>query len=150
MSTDDFFSAAADGDLSKVISLLDQGVLVDSRGRYGATALFRAAYNGKIDVVSLLVQRGADLNHQSDSGFTALMDAAFNGMESTVSLLLDKGANPQLKNKNGDTALAIAQSQQKLNVVVIIQNHSAPVNNDLISFVLYRWNDKCNFIKSHI
>lgn len=54
--------AARKGDASTVKKLLDEGVDVNTKFRYGATALSYACDRGHLDVVKLLVERGADVN----------------------------------------------------------------------------------------
>ena len=54
--------AARKGDLAAVTKLLDEGVDVNTKFRYGATALSYAADRGHLDVVRLLLDRGADVN----------------------------------------------------------------------------------------
>src|SRR5262249_48329988 len=56
------FDAPRDGDIAAVTRLLDSGVPVDARSRYGATALFFACDKQHTDVVRLLLDRGADVN----------------------------------------------------------------------------------------
>lgn len=54
--------AARKGDAIAVKKLLDAGVDVNTKYRYGATALSYACDRGHLDVVKLLVERGADVN----------------------------------------------------------------------------------------
>jgi hypothetical protein len=54
--------AARRGDAAKVKELLDQGVDVNTKFRYNATALSYAADRGHLEVVKLLIERGADVN----------------------------------------------------------------------------------------
>jgi hypothetical protein len=54
--------AARKGDASVVKKLLDEGVDVNTKFRYGATALSYACDRGYLEVVRLLVDRGADVN----------------------------------------------------------------------------------------
>jgi ankyrin repeat protein len=54
--------AARKGDVAAVKKLLDEGVNVDTKFRYGRTALSFAADRGHADVVKLLLDRGADIN----------------------------------------------------------------------------------------
>jgi len=54
--------AARKGDAAIVKKLLDEGVDVNTKYRYGATALSYACDRGHLDVVKLLVDRGADVN----------------------------------------------------------------------------------------
>jgi ankyrin repeat protein len=57
-----FAAAARRGDAAAVTKLLDEGVDVNTRYRYGATALSYAADHGRLDVVKVLLARGADVN----------------------------------------------------------------------------------------
>jgi ankyrin repeat protein len=59
---DALWSAARKGDAAAIKLLLDQGVDVNTRFRYGTTALFSACDHGQLDVVRLLLERGADPN----------------------------------------------------------------------------------------
>ena len=55
-------AAARKGDAAAVTKLLDEGVDVNSKFRYGTTALSFAADHGHLEVVKVLVARGADVN----------------------------------------------------------------------------------------
>src|SRR6266851_1536916 len=59
---DAFAEAARKGDAAVVKRLLDEGVDVNTKYRYGATALFYACDRGHLEVVKLLIDRGADVN----------------------------------------------------------------------------------------
>jgi ankyrin repeat protein len=53
--------AARKGDAAAVKKLLDEGVDVNTKYRYGATVLSYASDRGHVDVVKLLIERGADV-----------------------------------------------------------------------------------------
>ena len=53
-------AAAQEGDVATLERLLDQGWAVDSRDKYGGTALHWAAGKGRVQSVELLLQRNAD------------------------------------------------------------------------------------------
>src|SRR6476619_8143328 len=59
---DQLQEAARKGDAAVVKKLLDEGVDVNTKFRYGATALSYACDRGHLDVVKLLLDRGADAN----------------------------------------------------------------------------------------
>src|SRR4051812_34252850 len=66
--------AARKGDAAAVKTLLDEGVDVNTKYRYGATALLYACDAGHIDVVKVLLDKGADLTIKDTFyGFTPLM-----------------------------------------------------------------------------
>jgi hypothetical protein len=54
--------AARKGDAAAVTKLLDAGVDVNTKFRYGATALSYACDHGHLEVVKVLIARGADVN----------------------------------------------------------------------------------------
>lgn len=68
-----FQEAARKGDAASVKKLLDEGVDVNTKFRYNATALFYACDHGHIEVVKVLLDTGADLTvKDSFYGFTPL------------------------------------------------------------------------------
>jgi hypothetical protein len=73
-SAEQLQEAARKGDAAAVTKLLDAGVDVNTKFRYGATALFFACDHGHLDVVKVLLDKGADLTiKDSFYGFTPLM-----------------------------------------------------------------------------
>ena len=91
--------AARKGDAAVVKKLLDEGVDVNTKFRYGATALSYACDRGHLDVVKLLLDRGADVNvKDSFYGATPLAWAVRPAMgrkpqhPEIVRLLLQRGA----------------------------------------------------------
>jgi hypothetical protein len=66
--------AARKGDAATVRKLIDEGVDVNTKFRYNATALFFACDHGHVEVVKALLDGGADLAvKDSFYGFTPLM-----------------------------------------------------------------------------
>src|SRR3954464_2134550 len=69
-----FQDAARKGDAAAVKKLLDEGVDVNTKFRYDATALFYACDHGHVEVVKVLLDRGADMSVKDTFyGFTPLM-----------------------------------------------------------------------------
>ena len=90
---DALFDAARRGDRAAVVSLLDRGVDVNARSRYGVSALGFAAGEGKMDVVRLLVERGADLQLADSFYSSRAIDFAIRGGHADVALfLLSRGS----------------------------------------------------------
>ncbi len=110
--------AARKGDAATVKKLLDEGVDVNTKFRYNATALFYACDHGHVDVVKVLLDKGADLTVKDTFyGFTPLMlaisPAQTKKPEHTeiAKLLIAKGAPGKetalpMAVQSGDTALA--------------------------------------------
>jgi len=91
---EEFFTAAKRGDVAAVTALLDKGVNVNAKTRYGATALSYACDKGNLEVVKLLIDRGADVNSRDTFyGEVPLGWALSKGHIEIIKLLLDKGAN---------------------------------------------------------
>lgn len=93
--SDQFLEAAKKGDVAELKKLLEQGVNVDSKNKYGVTALAFACSKGQLDAVQLLIERGANVNAE-DTFYhaTPISWAIENGHNDIVKFLLQKGANP--------------------------------------------------------
>jgi len=69
-----FQDAARKGDAATVRKLLDEGVDVNTKFRYNATALFYACDHGHVEVVKVLLDKGAEMGLKDTFyGFTPLM-----------------------------------------------------------------------------
>src|SRR5438874_1016625 len=90
---ENLWEAARKGDAKAVAALLDKGVAVNAKTRYGATALWFAAYKGHPGVVRLLLDRKADANVMDTVwGGTPLSMAVGDGKAEIVRDLLAAGA----------------------------------------------------------
>lgn len=88
---DQFFEAARSGDVAKITALLDKGVDVNTKYRYGTTALFKAAERGNVEAVKVLLARGADATVKDTFyGATAMTWALQNDHIAVVRELLAK------------------------------------------------------------
>jgi outer membrane protein assembly factor BamB len=113
--SDDLWAAARKGDTKTVAALLDKGVDVNARTRYGATALWFAAYKGQRDVVQLLLDRKADANVMDTVwGETPLSMAVGDGKAEIVTALLAAGS------RGADAALLDAAGQDKVEVLQVV------------------------------
>ncbi len=91
--------AAYRGDLAAVKALVAQGIDVNERNAYGATALMMAAggtpvtsqtYEGSTEVLAYLIDHGADVNVIAGNDTTALRYAIMHHNIASVRLLLDR------------------------------------------------------------
>ena len=122
-------AAARKGDVATVTKLLDEGVDVNSKFRYGATALSFAADHGQLEVVKVLIARGADVNvKDSFYGATPLTWATSPAMTrkpehaEIVGLLLKHGA----KGKEDALMTSIGDGQIPTTKIVLAQGGFSP------------------------
>lgn len=116
--------AARKGDAAAVKKLLDEGVDVNTKFRYNATALFYACDHGHVEVVKVLLDKGAEMGiKDSFYGFTplalALGPAQKKRPEHTeiAKLLIAKGApgkelalNSAIQNNDASLAKVVLES----------------------------------------
>ena len=135
-STEDRFGdtsvhvAAGEGKEEVLQFLLDKGVPVDIRNKYGVTALCSAAWFGQYDTAKMLIQRGANVNdHVTNLDLrTPLHSAAYQGNVKLVELLLDHGADINALEDDNETALHWAAVKGQLNVAKLLVKRGINVN----------------------
>jgi ankyrin repeat protein len=104
--SEEFLAAARKGDAAAVKAFLDKGIDVNTKTRYGATALSYACDKGHTEVVRLLLERGADPDVKDTFyGATPMGWAAPKGFTEIVKLLIDKGSK-----ERGDALITGASS----------------------------------------
>ena len=129
--TDQLQDAARKGDAAAVKKLLDEGVDVNTRFRYNATALFYACDHGHVEAVKVLLDRGADMAVKDTFyGFTPLMLAMGPAQKKKpehaeiAKLLIAKGAPGQ------DAALSMAIQGNDLPMATyILEQGKVPAAN---------------------
>jgi len=128
---DQLQDAARKGNASAVKKLLDDGVDVNTKFRYGTTALFFACDHGHVDVVKVLLDKGADLTvKDSFYGFTPLMLAVSPAQKrrpehtEIAKLLIAKGA----PGKEGALRGAVDQGDAVL-TKFILDSGGVPASN---------------------
>jgi ankyrin repeat protein len=137
----ELINAAANGDLEKVIEILDKGVNInatfprDTSELSGMTALMVASSRGYSNTVAELIKRGADVNLKHYSGETALLFAALKGDAKIVEALVRAGANPNVQvvsfHAGEITPLISAidsMGEQRVEVVRILISARAQIN----------------------
>ncbi len=115
-----FHEAAANGQLSRVLEMLQMGASADDKDEKGRTALMAAAGKGHTSIVLVLLLAGAQVNEKDADRRTALMEAAANGHLGVARILagtpVDVAAltalggqlaalRPTLKGKDGEVKL---------------------------------------------
>lgn len=117
-------TAAENGNLNEVRSLLSQATDVNVRDEYGWTPILFAAMNGHTDVVTLLLASGANPNTRNKYGWTPLMWAAGNGYREIVRSLIASGARLNAQDHNGWTAIMWAWDANQQEVVAILRGNN--------------------------
>src|SRR5438874_4088529 len=130
------WEAARNGDAPTMKRLLDEGVDVNTKFRYGATALSYACDRGNLEVVRILLERGAEVNVKDTFyGATPLTWAVSPAMArkpqhpEIVKLLLEHGA------QGTESALMAAVTDSHAATTTIILQHgglSAAVLTDAL------------------
>lgn len=127
------YTAARDGDLSTVQTLVAQGADVNAVNENGSTALHFAADKGRTEVVRFLLDHGASVNVKSKSGSTPLLLAARSGSLETVRLLLDRGAEVNVETGAGQghinwSPLSTVAESGSLEIVRLLLSRGADPN----------------------
>lgn len=118
--------AVTRGDVLTVRALLERGVAVDARDRYGQTALMLAAHAGHHQVVESLIAHSANLNVTAKFGLSALMLAVVAGHPEVARLLADAGADRSLRGTGapgfaGKTAYDLAVERGMLELATVVK-----------------------------
>ncbi|MGQ0523787.1 MAG: ankyrin repeat domain-containing protein [Betaproteobacteria bacterium] len=112
-----WLSAAKSGDVEAARSLLDLGLDINARDRYGQTALMLAAHHGHGAVVEMLIGHGADLDVTAKYSLSALMLAVIAGHTEIARKLVRAGADRTLRGSGapgfaGKSAYDLAAERQ--------------------------------------
>ncbi|XP_077570523.1 ankyrin repeat domain-containing protein 39 [Stigmatopora nigra] len=99
------WSAAMDGDLKRVQSLVQKGTNPNVRDSAGYTALHYASRSGHLTVCEFLLANGACASPQTPGGATPLHRASFCGHVDVVRLLLIHKADPMILDDDGASPL---------------------------------------------
>lgn len=86
-----------------LIELIESGVDVDEKDRYGLTSLHLAALSNQKEIAGLLISKGADLNAQSRSAWSPLRCSKEMNHTEFAEFLASKGAS---REENGWTNIA--------------------------------------------
>ena len=122
------WTAAQDGQLDIVRSLLDSGSDVNDRNTLRETALDVASSYGHLAVARLLIERGADVNARDRHGWTPLIAASRYEQLEVARLLLDHGADVNAKKRDHETALHYASRKGNSEMVRLLLEHGAKMD----------------------
>ena len=107
----DLRDAIDNGQLEKVVQLLDQGADINSPDAYGFTPLIWAVSGSNIEIFKYILKKGADVNFVNKDGGSALYYAVTNQKIAQLELLLKKGASPNVTFLDDSTPLSYAKAR---------------------------------------
>lgn len=127
--------AANTANIDGVKYLIEQGIDLHNRTRFGTTAMHLAAGHDSAEgfsVVSYLIEMGGDISARDEHGETPLMVAANHGAVDAARILLEKGANVNEKNEKGQSPIHFAargiRPEKKNEIVNLLLARGAYVN----------------------
>jgi ankyrin repeat protein len=126
--------AAAEGNVLRVQTFLEQGVSTQAADEQGITPIFLAAQNGHPKVVALLLERGDSVNPTRQDGITPLFLAGQERRLDVLALLLEKGADVNVQAPiGGVTLLHIGAFRDDREIVTLLLLHGADKNARMTS-----------------
>ncbi len=111
--------------------LLSKGVEINTKDRFGSTALNIAAHYGNNELVSLLIKRGASIESRASQSLTPFLNNAANRIENlrnqleTALVLIKNGADINAQADNGKTALMFAVKHDNPQLVGMLLKYGA-------------------------
>ncbi|XP_029367205.1 ankyrin repeat domain-containing protein 39 [Echeneis naucrates] len=117
------WSAAMDGDLDRVESLVQKGTDPNLRDSSGYTALHYASRSGHHAVCKFLLEKGACASPQTPGGATPLHRSAYCGHLEVVRLLVNHRADSMLCDDDGASPLHKAAEQGHKEVCQLLLEH---------------------------
>ena len=121
-------TAARDGDLRAVRTLLAKRVNVNEPARDGSSALLWAVYHSDVEMTKALLAAGAKVDAPNKYGVTPLIQASRTGDTPIIDALLKAGAKATLAHPDGETALMAAARTGRLDAVRLLIEGGSDVN----------------------
>jgi ankyrin repeat protein len=120
-------SAAKNGHLESVRSLLTANANIDAKDNEQSTPLHYASRQGHVEIATILLARGAKINSRNKSGMTPLLFTVskWANESAMVSFLLNHNVDVQVKDKKGNSALYYAVMRKHLGIFRMLLNAGA-------------------------
>ncbi len=119
-------TAAANNDVARIESLLQQGGDVNEIGAHGVTPIISAARSGAVDSIRVLAKHGAGLNLGAGvNHWTPLLHAIHKNRIESVRALLDAGADINARGAQMGTALMMAAGYGYTGIVNLLLDRGA-------------------------
>ncbi|CAH0055068.1 unnamed protein product [Clonostachys solani] len=120
--------AAREGRAEYIALLLEKGIDIDGKNKYGNTALLEASRKGHEGIARLLLEKKADVNSTSKIGSTPLIGASGYGHDTLVKLLIENGADLNATDDDGSTALIQALRDGHEETAKLLIENGASIN----------------------
>jgi len=120
------------GYLDRVITLIQQGVHVNTKNRRNQTALYFACEKGHTGVVQYLLESGASVS----LGAEPLTVAVRNGHYECCKLLLEHHASVHCTNSEGESPLSVAVRKHHYSIILLLVQHGATPSASLNDIAL--------------
>ena len=117
--------AVWDGDLGRLVELLQTGHDPNKVDQYGQTALLcsaRWAQDKRYLYAAKLLDFGADVDPKHKDGTTPLHYAAMTGSVATATLLLQSGADVKARTKGGGSPLGAAYLNGHMGIASLLES----------------------------
>lgn len=114
--------AAEEGNIDLVKNLLENGADINWKDQYEGTALHRAVFKENLQMVEFLISKGANVDEKIEPGAITVFKKTADE---------DKGKFSTIENAHGATPLHIAVDRNNLEIVTILLEHGASVNEYL-------------------
>ena len=114
---DQLAKAAARGDTTSILELLEDGADINERDADGRTPLMIATRGYHVEAVRALIGAGADVDIRDDRLDNPFLYAGAEGLLDILQLTIEAGADPTLTNRFGGTALIPASERGHVEVV---------------------------------
>ena len=116
------FDYVKENNIDKINELLESGVNVNVKDKYGNTPLYYASTYGQLQIAKLIIEYGADVNIKC-YGSTPLHQASYNRRTEVTKLLLECNADVNVKDSIGWTPLLWASYNGHVDIVKLLVDH---------------------------
>jgi len=147
--TENIFTAACQGDLNKVKTLIDDGTDVNVKDEFGVSLLHWAAAADSPEVAEFLIAKGADVNAKSRLDANAKSRpydrAPLMGAHTlpVIELLISKGADVNAQQADGWTKLHVASINGDKDTVEFLIRNGADANIKINAGIPPLWYAVC-------
>lgn len=126
---ENWWSAVAAGDSTRIATLIAAGAAVDRRDSRGRTALLLATQANRVELARVLIDAGADVNAQDSIQDSPYLYAGARGHDAILELTLSHGADLRSTNRYGGTALIPAAERGHVETVRRLIQAGVDVNH---------------------